>query len=96
MNNQFKQAIIDDVTPNGINEALQDSLLDLFEHIMKKVATAKTREAKFEASDFSTARESGCGGFTLLMKRIFPNSSQEWLGLFQRGEQQLEVIGHLE
>ena len=39
MSNQFKKAVIDDVSCRSIDETLQANLLDLFEYAMKAVAT---------------------------------------------------------
>ena len=96
MSNQFKMAVIDEVSFRRIDETLQASLLDLFEYAMKTVATTLVREVKLDASDFATAKERGCEDFALLMSRARADSRNEWFGAFQRGEQRLDVIGHLE
>ena len=96
MSNRFKKAVIDDVSSRSIDEALQASLLDLFEYAIKRVATTLVREAKFDTSDFATAKERGCEGFALLVSRVRADSRNEWCGAFQRGDQRLDVIGHLE
>ncbi|EOV0939446.1 hypothetical protein ACWPX1_05815 [Pseudomonas aeruginosa] len=96
MSNRFKRAVIDDVTSRNIDASQQDYLLDLFESAMKSVATTLVREAKFDTSDFATAKTRGSEGFALLLSRVRTDSRTEWLGAFQRGEQHLDVIGHLE
>ena len=96
MSNRFKKAVIDDVTSRNIDPIMQASLLDLFEYAMKSVATTLVREAKFEISDFATAKERGCEGFTLLVSRVRADSRNEWFGAFQREDERLDVIGHLE
>ena len=96
MSNQFKKAVIDDVSPRSIDDALQENLLDLFESAMRTVATTLIREAKFDTIDFATARARDCEGFSLLISRARADSRNEWFGAFQRGEQRLDVIGHLE
>lgn len=53
----------------------------------------------FYASDhiakfFAKARD--CEGFTLLVSRTRTDSRDCWFGAFQRGDQRLDVIGHLE
>jgi hypothetical protein len=96
MNNRFKKAIIDDVSSRCIDETLQASLLDNFEYAMKSVATTLVREATFDTSDFATAKERSCEGFALIVSRARAESRNEWFGVFQRGEQRLDVIGHLE
>ena len=96
MSNQFKKAVIDDISSRSIDEALQASLLDFFEYAMKTVATTLIREAKFDTSDFATAKERGCDGFALFVSRARADSRNEWIGAFHRGEQRLDVIGHLE
>ena len=96
MSNRFKRAVIDDVTARNIDASQQDYLLDLFESAMKSVATTLAREAKFDTSDFATARTRDCEGFSLLMSQVRTDSRTGWFGAFQRGEQHLDVIGHLE
>jgi len=96
MGNRLKNAVIDDVLPRSIDETLQANLLDLFEYAMKSIATTLVREAKFDTSDFATAKERGCDGFALLVSRARADSRNEWFGAFQRGDQRLDVIGHLE
>lgn len=96
MSNRFKNAIIDDVTSRNIDAGLQDDLLDLFESAMKSVATTLAREAKFDTTDFATSTARGCEGFTLLISRARTDSRDAWFGAFQRGDERLDVIGHLE
>lgn len=87
---------MDDVTSRNIDASQQDYLLDLFESAMKSVATTLVREAKFNTSDFATAKTRDCEGFALLLSRARTDSRTGWLGAFQRAEQHLDVIGHLE
>jgi hypothetical protein len=68
----------------------------LFEYAMKSVAPTLLREAKFDTADFATAKERGCEGFTLLISRARADSRHEWFGAFQRGDERLDVVGHLE
>lgn len=96
MSNQFKKAIIDDVTLHNIDASLQDHFIDLFESAMKSVATTLVREAKFDTTDFATAKMRGCVGFTLMLSRTRVDSRAGWFGVFQRGDKRLDVIGHLE
>ena len=96
MSNRFKKAVIDDVTARNIDASLQDNLLDLFTSAMKSVATTLVREAKFDTTDFATAKARGCEGFTLLLSRARADSRDGWFGVFQRGDERLDVIGHLE
>jgi hypothetical protein len=96
MSNRFKHAVIDDVTSRNIDDSLQDPLLDLFESAMKSVATTLVREAKFDTTEFATAKARGCEGFTLLVSRTRSDCREGWCGVFQRGDERLDVIGHLE
>jgi hypothetical protein len=96
MSNRFKHAVIDDVTSRNIDASLQEHLLDLFESAMKSVATTLVREAKFDTTDFATAKVRGCEGFTLLVSRARAESCDGWFGAFQRGDERLDVVGHLE
>jgi hypothetical protein len=96
MSNRFKKAVIDDMIAHNIQAPLQDHLLDLFESTMKSVATTLVREARFDTNDFATAKQRGCEGFTLFVKRACANSRETWHGTFERANQWLEIIGHLE
>ncbi len=96
MSHRFKHAIIDDAISRNIDASLQDHLLDLFESAMKSVAMTLVREAKFDTTDFATAKQRGCEGFTLLLSRTRADSSDGWFGAFQRGDERLDVVGHLE
>jgi hypothetical protein len=96
MSHRFKKAIIDDVTSKNIDANLQTHLLDLFESAIKSVAPTLVREAKFDMSDFATAKVRGCEGFSLLVSRVLADSGTGWLGVFEHGDERLEVICHLE
>ena len=96
MSNRFKRAVIDDLTSSNIDASQEDYLLDLFESAMKSIATTLVREAKFDTSDFATAKTRHCDGFALHLSRVRTDSRIAWIGAFQRGEQHLDVIGHLE
>jgi hypothetical protein len=95
MSNRFKTAIIDDATGHNISDNLRENLLDLFESAMKSVAVTLIREAHFDTTDFATAKRRDCMGFALTMKRLNAERTA-WTGTFQRGEDKLEVVGHLE
>ncbi len=96
MSNKFKIAIIDDIISRNIDADQQSNLLDLFESAMKSLATTLVREAKFNTTDFATAKARGCEGFTLIVSRTHADSRYGWFGAFQRGDERLDVIGHLE
>ncbi|MCK4165495.1 hypothetical protein [Ralstonia pseudosolanacearum] len=93
---RFKTPVIDDVLSSNVDAMLQERLLDLFKYAMRSVAVTLARAAQFETSDFANTAVSGCDGFTLAIRQIFPGKRDAWLGVFENGEQQLEVIGHLE
>jgi imidazolonepropionase-like amidohydrolase len=95
MGNRFKTAIIDDATASHINATHQENLLDLFESAMKSVAVTLIREATFDTTDFGTAKRRDCEGFQLSVKRLNAERTA-WTGIFQRGDEQLDVLGHLE
>ena len=63
---------------------------------MKSVATTLVREARFDTSDFATAKERNCQGFQLTLQRLHIDGRDVWVGKFSRTEQQLTVIGSLE
>lgn len=77
----------------NIDASMQDHL---FESAMKSVASTPAREAKFDTTDFATTKGRGCDGFTLLVSRTRTDSRDGWFGAFQRGNERLDVIGHLE
>jgi hypothetical protein len=96
MTNRYKKAVIEDVVSREINEAEQSKLLDLFEHAMKSVATTLVREARFDTSDFATAKQANCEGFQLTLQRLHVDGRDVWKGQFSRAEQRLTVIASLE
>ena len=96
MNSRFKTPVIDDVEVNGIETALQENLLDLFEQAMKSVASTLIREAKFNTSDFTSAKRRDCEGFTLTINRLRTEDGESWRGEFNNGEMWLTVVGRLE
>ncbi|WP_197378080.1 hypothetical protein [Ralstonia pseudosolanacearum] len=94
---RFKAPVIDDVQSSNVDAVLQEPLLDLFGYAMRSVAVTLAREARFHTDDFETSRSAGCDGFTLAMRQVFPGKRRDaWVGVFERGEQRLEVLGHLE
>ena len=96
MSNQFKKAVIDDVTSTNLDSGLQAVLLDCFEYAMKSLAVTLAHEAVFDTSDFATTKKRGGAGFVLKLRRSVPGSRESWQGEFTNGIQRLEVIGHLE
>jgi hypothetical protein len=63
---------------------------------MKSAAATVAHEAKFETSDFSSAKKRCCEGFKLVLGRVRPDSTYELFVAFQRGDERLDDIGHLE
>lgn len=96
MNARHMTAIIDDVVARNIDAQRQAHLLDLFTSTMKSVAATLAHEARFETSDYATAKARQCEGFELRMRRTFASSRTDWRGIFTRGDERLEVVGHLE
>lgn len=96
MSTRYKKAVIDDVSARNIDSETEANLLDLFEYAMKSVASTLVREAKFNTTDFATANDRGCEGFALLVSLASADSRAAWFGAFQRGDERLDVIGHLE
>jgi hypothetical protein len=96
MNNRYKKAMIEDITSKDIDAAQQSNLLDLFESAMKAIATTLAREAKFDTTDFATAKQRNCEGFQLLVRRVCNDGRNTWCGEFSKANQRLNVIGTLE
>lgn len=96
MTNRFKKAVIEDTVSHCIDEDEQSNLLDLFEHAMKSIAATLAREARFETSDFATAKQRNCEGFQLTLQRLRIDGRNVWQGQFSRAEQQLTVTASLE
>ena len=96
MTNRYKKVVIEDTISHGIDEDAQPNLLDMFEHAMKSIATTLAREARFDTSDFATAKERNCEGFQLTLQRLSIDGRDFWQGEFSRAEQQLTVTGSLE
>ena len=96
MRNKLRRAIVDDVTSQNIDDELREGLLDLFESAMRSVSATLVHEATFATSDFATAQKRGCEGFKLVLTRVRYESRNEWFGVFQRGTERLEAVGHME
>jgi hypothetical protein len=96
MTKRYKKTVIEDIASQGINAIEQSNLLDLFEYAVKSIATTLACEARFDTSEFASAQQRGCGGFQLLLSRLYANDQETWRGDFTRGDQQLTVIGSLE
>lgn len=96
MTKRYKTAVIEDIVSHGIDEVEQSNLLDLLEYAMKSVATTLAREARFDTSDFATAKERNCEGFQLTLQRLNIAGRDAWQGQFSRTEQRLTVIASLE
>lgn len=100
MSNRYKKAVIDDVVSHSISPSQRENLLDLFEYAMKSVAVTLVREAKFNTSDFGTAKQRGCEDFELSMFRVDLDDRKitrdMWRGEFKKGDQRLAVLGSLE
>ncbi|MHA6896873.1 hypothetical protein ACQUJT_22750 [Ralstonia pseudosolanacearum] len=93
---RFKTPVIDDVLSSNVDAMLEDKLLDLFKYAMRSVAATLARAAQFETCDFANAGGSGCDGFTLAIRQVFPGERDAWLGVFESGELRLDVVGRLE
>jgi hypothetical protein len=96
MTNRYKKAVIEDTVSHGIDEDEQSNLLDLFESAMKSIATTLAREARFDMSDFATAKQRNCEGFQLTLQRLRIDGRNVWQGQFSRAEQQFSVTASLE
>lgn len=96
MTNRYKKAVIEETVSHCIDEDEQSNLLDLFEHAMKSIATTLVREARFDTSDFATAKQRNCEGFQLTLQRLRIDGRDVWQGQFSRAEQQLTVTASLE
>ncbi len=94
---RFTTPVIDDVQSRNVDAVLQEPLFDLFGYAMRSVAVTLAREASFHTDDVESSRSAGYDGFTLAMRQVFPGRRRDaWVGVFERGEQRLEVLGHLE
>ena len=96
MSNQFKKAIIDDVTSTNLDPSLQTVLLDCFEYAMKTLAVTLVREAVFHTTDFATVEKRGCIGYTLRIIRVSLETGVSWHAELTKDTQRMEVIAHLE
>jgi len=96
MTNRYKKVVIEDIGSQGLDQEEQSNLLDLFEYAMKSIATTLVREARFDTSDFATAKERNCEGFQLTLQRLRIDGQDVWKGQFSRTEQQLAVTASLE
>ena len=96
MNNRYRRVVIEDTVAYEIGDTEQANLLDLFEYALKSVTTTLVREARFDMSDFGTAKDRNCEGFNLILERVCVGEREIWRGTFRRANQQLFVTASLE
>lgn len=96
MTNKYHKVVIEDVVSSGVSADEQENLLDLFEHAMKAIAATLAREARFDTSDFATAKQRGASGFQLVVIRETVADRRIWRGQFTRDGQRLDVLGSFE
>lgn len=95
MRKNFYKAVIHDIVSMGLSENEQESLIDLFESLMKSTSSL-VRQACFNTTDFATAKSRGVEGFDLTLIRVDTNGQEFWEGKFTKGQQLLELLGSLE
>ncbi|MEG3637660.1 hypothetical protein [Magnetococcus sp. PR-3] len=89
--------IIDDIQSQGIQETLQEELLDTFERMMARTATTLANKAWIDLADANNAEARGIAGFKLTLTRTCREKDRDvWTGIFENGNQRMEVIGSLE
>lgn len=90
-----KRAVIVDVQAIRVKGELLNHLVIDFEEKMRHISLSTMFEVKYHLGESRSAKEHGCEGFDLVMTRIFEESSEHWLGVYTRGNQRLEVQGHV-
>lgn len=86
---------IEDVRNERCTDAEIESLIDVFEYTVKRMATTLARKSWFELQDFRTAKERGVDRFTLTLERREVSGQEQWYGDFEYGTRKLKVIGSL-
>ena len=91
----YYQIIIDDFKNNGCSEAEKNSLIQFFRSLIKNMAISHAHESHYKLEDFSSSKNSGVDGFSLVMKRTDLENSEYFVGEFKSGEKYLEVTAYL-
>lgn len=90
------KAIIEDVQNEKCTDRELEALLDIFEYTIKRTATTLARKAWFDLNDFTTAKEHGINGFTLMLEKYTQAGAEQWKGTFEKSGKKLKVLGTLE
>jgi hypothetical protein len=79
----------------GINVAddEREYLLALFRSVIASVAWSRARRAIFYSGDFDGPEKQDMAGFVLIVRRIETRTTTLWQGVFERGQERLEVLG---
>jgi hypothetical protein len=101
MNKMLMKRVIVDVQNEGCPEAHITPLLDCFENLMAKAASASCRRAYYELADLTLASRQGLGAYSIEIERMIDNPGLEkndhvWTGTFTDDQHSLKVMGCLE
>lgn len=96
MINRQENCVIFDLDAHGIDAEIQSCLLEFFEAAIKSISPTLVHEARFNTSDFATAKERGCDGFDFVVRRVFVDGQVRWRGQFELGDKWLNVTGRLD
>lgn len=91
-----EKTVISDVSFHSIDTENQSCLLEFFEAAIKSISPTLVYEARFNTSDFATAKERGCDGFDLVVRRVCVDGQVHWRGQFELGDKWLNVTGRLD
>jgi hypothetical protein len=87
---------IEDIQNEECTNAEREALLDTFEYTIKKMATTLARKAWYDLKDYATSKKQGIDHFTLKLEHKDVLGQEQWHGVFEYGNKNLEVIGTLE
>lgn len=96
MSKLFYKAMIEDIQNDKCSDSEIESLLDIYTHTVKRMATTLAKKSWFELEDFSTAKSKGINRFCLTLERRKVSGQEQWWGTFENGQKKLKVIATLE
>jgi hypothetical protein len=96
MKTEFMKAIIEDLQVKNCEQKQVDALLNCYEGVVKRMAAMLVRTATFETDDFYRASERGIAGFTIKIEKTHYGDTDQWWGVFTKGDQEVKAMATLD
>lgn len=92
----YYKAHIHDVQSQNCTEDEANTLMDIFEGIIKKASALLIKRAEFSIGEFSIAKLRKLDDFSLHIERQYIEDQEQWTGTFQYQNKSLSILASLE